>query len=232
MLRMIVSSDLVHLTLLLLLSLSILGIKVQSQVDFPYLDFLDRCYDPCTDQQRATLPANGSFYIRLQPRTSCNQTEIKQNDSQLMMMAASTNGSTNISDSCRVSSSPGDTRLECMCGSDLLNRQDILLTVLKRTTCPGYGKIQVNNSNLGICEEVFHRLGYCVTFVSYTPVNDGIDNSTEQIGGYNISSLSQTVERIENQLQSYFDVIDRTLVGSYIKNEEHRCACLVSLLAI
>ena len=217
MLRMFIHSDLVHVTLLLI-SLSILGTKVQSQADFPYLDFLRRCFDPCTDQQRATPPANGTFYIRLQSRTSCNQTE----------MAASANESRNISDFCRVSSSE-DTRPECMCGNDLLDHEEVLVTVLNRTTCPGYRKIQENNSSLGICEEVFHSLGYCVTLVTYASVNDSIDNSTEQIGGYDISSLSQTVERIENQLLSYFNVIDRTIVGSYFKNKEHRCACLVSL---
>lgn len=208
--------------ILVAVCLGILAVRVQSQVDPRYVKFLERCFDDSCSNHTASPPSNTTtdwFYIRLRPRTPCNDTNVLSNDT----------GSSNQSDSCEVISLDEPSPLDCMCGERLLSNMRSFGNIVRTATCPGYKKIQDVTSSLGICEEVFNSLGYCVTLAPYynsTSVNDiGLQPNSL----YNNLSLSRTVSRIESQLQNFYNVIDRTIVGSYFKTSEHRCICLVNL---
>lgn len=115
-----------------------------------------------------------------------------------------------------------DNSFTKMCGEKLMKRDEIIRDTIQNFTCPSYHTITAQGP-LGVCEQVLNNLGYCVTFEPYN-ISD-----SEYILLYNESSLRETVTQIETRLQDYFNVVDRTLVGSYFNNHGHRCLCLVSL---
>ncbi len=112
------------------------------------------------------------------------------------------------------------TTLGDMCASRKRNKT--ITESLMSVTCPSYRNVYVSGP-LGICKEVFNSLGYCVTLESY---NETV--TTNETFLYNKSSLNETVNRIQTTLGKYFQVIDRTLVGSFFKDRGQRCLCLVS----
>ncbi len=122
------------------------------------------------------------------------------------------------------------TTLKDMCRPSFTERDEMINESLMNVTCPSYRTLNVNGS-LGICKEVLNSLGYCVTLVSY---NETV--TTNGAGGetllYNGSSLNKTVHQIQSTLGKYFQVIDRTLVGSFFKDRAQRCLCLVSSIHV
>lgn len=123
------------------------------------------------------------------------------------------------------SSKDYNTSLSDMCRTSLTNREKFIDESLLNATCRTYGEIS-NDGPLGICEKVLNSLGHCVSFV---PLNetDAMSNSGGEIRVYNASSLLETVDSIQTTLANYFQVLDRTLVGFYLKDRGHQCLCLV-----
>lgn len=112
--------------------------------------------------------------------------------------------------------------LEDMCSCKFVSQESSRSECIENTTCSSYFKINNTNSHLGICEEVLNSLGYSVCLIPYnSPANDSS-------GLYNARSLQLTVSQIEADLETYFEVLDRTVVGAYFRNEQHRCHCLDS----
>lgn len=108
--------------------------------------------------------------------------------------------------------------LDCICGENLRNQQQEIQDRLNRT-CEYYDEdVEQISSPLGFCERSLTRLGRCVTFEPYSD-----DNSTTV---YNANSLMAKIKEIDRILLGYFGVLDRTLVGVYLRTEGHRCQCL------
>lgn len=161
----------------------------------------------CTNKLNASDIPEGSFYLRLSPATVTN---------------VSSGNST--SSTCPIN----DQRVknpDCMCGENLRNQQRAIQERLERT-CDYYEEhTEQISSPLGFCERSLSQLGRCVTF---EPFPDG--NSTDIDTTYSASSLRMSVGEIDRILSGYFGVLDRTLVGVYLRTEGHRCQCLVSVI--
>ncbi len=120
------------------------------------------------------------------------------------------------------------TTLKDMCRPSFTDRDEMINESLMNATCPSYRTLNFNGS-LGICKEVLNSLGYCVTFVPY---NETVTTNGGETLLYNGSSLNKTVHQIQTTLGKYFQVIDRTLVGSFFKDRAQRCLCLVSSIQV
>ena len=156
-------------------------------------------YECATNLSASDIP-EGSFYLRL---SHANVINVSLSDSN----------STCPVDDQRVNN------LDCMCGANLRNQQEDIRKRLNRT-CKYYEEhTQQIPSPLGFCERSLTQLGRCVTF---EPFPD--ENFT-----YNANSLRMKVREIDQILLGYFGILDRTLVGVYLRTEEHRCQCLVSV---
>ena len=159
-------------------------------------------YGCATSLSASDIP-DGSFYLRLSDAT------------QLTTASSSNSGNTCPYDDQQVKN------LDCMCGENLLKQQEDIQDRLNRT-CKYYEEhIGQISSPLGFCERSLIGLGRCVTFEPYPD-----DNSTIV---YNVSSLMAKIKEIDRILLGYFGVLDRTLVGVYLRTEGHRCQCLVSV---
>lgn len=111
--------------------------------------------------------------------------------------------------------------LDCMCGENLRIQQDAIQKRLN-STCEFYDEhTHRQSSPLGFCERSLTQLGKCVNFES-CPDN----NFTTK---YNNASLEAKINEIDKILSNYFSVLDRTLVGVYLRTKGHRCQCLVSV---
>lgn len=116
------------------------------------------------------------------------------------------------------------TNLDCMCGQKLRDQQTAIQARLNHT-CEYYEEHirPVSTTPLGFCQRSLTRLGKCVTF---EPSSDDTNSTT---GVFNESSLRTKMDEINRILSGYFGVLDRTLVGVYIRSIGHRCQCLVSV---
>lgn len=158
---------------------------------------------------------NMSFYFvleRSETNRSClvmNHTAVCQECQECLI-----ENYTDISEDCL--RNPGDN-LQCMCGEKLQSTQNARTSMLRQEYC-NINATEPTNNELGFCENAFLRLGYVVK-------REPVENMTK---AFNASSI----EKLEKNFQNFKAVIDRTIVGVYLRSKEQKCACLVSHVCV
>ena len=160
---------------------------------------------------------NMSFYFVLQrsnENRSClvmNHTAVCQECHECFIIM----NDTDISQESQVCQANPEENPRCMCGDELNSTQKAQTSMLKREYC-NISVTDLTNNELGFCENAFLRLGYIVK-------RKPVENMTE-IQAFNAS----LVEELEINFRKFKAVIDRTIVGVYLRSKEQKCACLVS----
>lgn len=159
---------------------------------------------------------NMSFYLVLQrneTNRSClvmNHTAVCQECQECLIM-----NDTDISqENQECQRNPGENP-QCMCGDKLQSTQNARTSMLKQEYC-NISVPDTTNNELGFCGDAFLRLEYIMEFKP-------VENMTE-IRAFNAS----LIEELENTFRKFKAVIDRTIVGVYLRSKDQKYACLVS----
>ena len=110
-------------------------------------------------------------------------------------------------------------RLDCMCQAQLESVEEWSQW---RQRCAEnathlFGSSGMSNE-LGFCAQAFERLGYIVSLV----------NTSEGDGNYTLMSLSEKIAELKGSSIEYRKLLDRTIVGVYLRDNQQRGTCKVS----
>ena len=104
-----------------------------------------------------------------------------------------------------------DKSPSCMCGN---------VSTVAQHTCDKSKSSESQDSLLGFCQEALTDLNYAVELRNVSKMECMVALTEDE--------LTSTMKSIQSYLKRFTDILDRTIVGVYLKSESQRCTCLVS----
>lgn len=114
----------------------------------------------------------------------------------------------------------------CMCGERLNSTQEAMIRMLNSECSSELNSSEATTlaSELDFCGPALYKLGYSVTVENVTSGAEFSPSATFS----STETLNSTIQSLKGHLRMFEAVLDRTIVGVYLRSLEQRCACLVS----